>query len=179
LVTSSYDRPGPTRTLNVVTKGPWQCEYEAHQAAPDELFVFVQARNIHTVILPHNTCARKYLRRFPVRVAGPRPPVCRFNVRRPWLIRGPLLIPRSLTLDCRCRWRIGPWRPPNSEQACARPLAALVDATTISSGRPPPSAARLFQKIECRTFPDTLNARVFSSPTREGDGLDHLFSGPV
>jgi hypothetical protein len=51
-------------------------------------------------------------------------------------------------------------------KASNEPKCSSIAAARSPSGRSPPSGDRLFQKIECRTWPDRLNARVFSSPTR-------------
>jgi hypothetical protein len=46
-------RAQPTRALKVVTKGAWQHENQAHQAAPGEFFVLVHGRDIHAASLSY------------------------------------------------------------------------------------------------------------------------------
>ena len=53
-------RTQPTRPLKVITKDAGQHKHQAHQAAPDELLVFAQGRDIHTASLSYGTCARTF-----------------------------------------------------------------------------------------------------------------------
>jgi hypothetical protein len=56
-------------------------------------------------------------------------------------------------------WKSWVWNPSKE------PKRSSIGAASSPSGQPPPSGERFFQNVERGTWPEMLNARVFSKPT--------------